>query len=144
MNALVQFQAQNKYIFLANNETVMRQLGRIVANHEKLPIDKVYELYEQHLRKVFLKVPRFTSNINVLLHALGYVSDAMKSAEKAYFLECIERYRNNKVPLSVPVSVIRSHIVGNEVQYLLEQTYFQPYPEDLIEITDSGKGRTMK
>lgn len=144
MNELVGFHARNKFLLMSYSETIMRKLGRIVANHEKKPVADVFDDYEQLLRQAFVKVPRFTSNINVLFHVLGFVSDDMNTGEKAYFLECIEKYRNNKVPLSVPVSVIRSYIVGNDIKYLLEQTFFEPFPEDLIEITDSGKGRKMK
>lgn len=30
-----------------------------------------------------------------------------------------------------------------ENAYLMAQTFFEPYPEELVEVTDSGKGREL-
>lgn len=32
-------------------------------------------------------------------------------------------------------------IIRFEQPYLIQQTYFNPFPEELLEITDSGKGQ---
>jgi uncharacterized protein YbgA (DUF1722 family) len=43
------------------------------------------------------------------------------------------------VPLSTLIGMMMSWIVRFENDYLAQQTFFQPYPEPLITITDSGK-----
>ena len=141
MKELVRFQACNKFMLMAYNQKELRLMGRIVANPEKKPIGTVLREYEQHLANAFLKMPRYTSHINVLMHALGYFSDELSTKEKAFFLDSLDQYRNEKVPLSVPVNIARSWIVRFENEYLVNETFFEPYPQDLIEITDSGKGR---
>jgi hypothetical protein len=50
-------------------------------------------------------------------------------------------YRLRKVPLSVPLSLGNSWIIRFGQPYLQQQTFLQPYPEELLEISDSGKGR---
>jgi uncharacterized protein YbgA (DUF1722 family) len=45
--------------------------------------------------------------------------------------------------LSVPVGIVESYIVRFDQAYLREQRFFQPYPEELVNITDSGKGRDL-
>lgn len=142
MPRLVQFQAEQKLLLMATNQRAMRTLGRIVANHEKHPLPEVVRDYAEEFYRAFAKQPRAVANINVLMHALGHFSEGLSKGEKAYFLETLEKYRGGKLPLSVPISIVRSYIVRFGEPYLEQQTYFAPYPEELMEITDSGKGRS--
>jgi len=140
---LVQFQAQNKFLLMAYNQKELRILGRIVANPQKRPVDKVLNDYEEHLAAAFTRPPRYLSNINVLMHALGFFTKQLSSGEKGFFLDSLERYRSEKVPLSVPLNLARAWVVRFGEEYLGPQTFFAPYPEALMEITDSGKGRNL-
>jgi uncharacterized protein YbgA (DUF1722 family)/uncharacterized protein YbbK (DUF523 family) len=143
MKDIVSFQAANKLLLMSYNQKELRILGRIVANLEKHPVGIVLSAYEEHLLNALSKPARYTSDINVLMHALGYFSDRLKREEKAFFLDSLERYRGGKIPLSACLSVVRSWIVRFDEPYLEAQTYFEPYPSGLIEITDSGKGRKL-
>jgi len=143
MGALVQFQAESKLLLMAYNQKELKILGRIVANQDKRPVDDVYNLYEEHFHNALCTPARYTSNINVLMHAMGHFSKNLTPQEKEYFFASLERYRNGKIPLSATLSVLRSWIVRFEDGYLNQQTFFEPYPEALVEITDSGKGRKL-
>lgn len=139
--ALVRFQAENKYLLLAYNERVMRDLGRIVANPERKPVARVRAEYGRRLPAAFDRPAKYTAAINVLMHALGYFRDQLNSAEKAMFLDTLERYRRGRIPLSVPTAVLRSWIARFDQPYLAAQTFFGLYPDELVTISDSGKGR---
>jgi uncharacterized protein YbgA (DUF1722 family)/uncharacterized protein YbbK (DUF523 family) len=141
MGELVRFQSENKFLLMAYNQTELRILGKIVANHEKRPKVEVFKNYELHLWSAFARPSRHTSNINVLLHGLGGFSKKLSSDEKSFFLNTIEEYRDERVPLSVPLSILKSWAVRFEDNYLVNQTFVEPYPVELMEITDSGKGR---
>jgi uncharacterized protein YbgA (DUF1722 family)/uncharacterized protein YbbK (DUF523 family) len=143
MGALVRFHTQSKLTLMAYSQKGLKALGKIVANPEKLPIDDVLGRYGHQLRDALTTAPRYTSCINVLMHAMGYFSKGLGGKEKAFFLDTLEEYRQQRVPLSVPVGIIRSYIVRFEQPYLREQTFFEPYPEDLVNVTDSGKGRDV-
>ena len=143
MKHLVQFHSENKFLIMAYSQKALRILGRIVANHEKKPVDEVLTLYEHSLDQAFSHPPRFTNMINVLMHLLGFFSERLTPGEKSFFLESLERYRHEKIPLSVPVNMIRSWVIRFDEKYLLNQSFFDPYPEPLVEITDSGKGRDL-
>ena len=67
----------------------------------------------------------------------------LEAKEKRYFLNMLEKYKNGTVPLSAVLSVLQSWIIKYEKTYLNQQTYFEPFPENLVEITDSGKGRKL-
>jgi uncharacterized protein YbgA (DUF1722 family)/uncharacterized protein YbbK (DUF523 family) len=140
---LVAFHARHKFLLMAYNQSELRVLGRIVASRGRRPMDAVWIDYGDHLDVALRRLPRRTSAINVLMHGLGYISEHLTAREKTYFLDTLEQYRNRHVPLSVPTSVLRSWIVRFEESYLKDQVYFEPYPRDLIEVLDSGKGRRL-
>jgi uncharacterized protein YbgA (DUF1722 family) len=103
----------------------------------------VFDRYAERFQHALGKPPRYTSNINVLMHALGYFSKELASKEKAFFLDSLERYRAGVLPLSALQYMVRSWIMRYETEYLMQQTFFLPYPEGLVDITDSGKGRKL-
>jgi uncharacterized protein YbgA (DUF1722 family)/uncharacterized protein YbbK (DUF523 family) len=142
MNALVRFHAENKLLLMAYSQTKMRDLGRIVANADGKRTGAVFELYEQSFREAFHKPPRHASPINVLMHTLGYFKKELSVREKRHFLEMLEAYRQGRTPLSSAVSILRSWIMRFETKYLYGQTFFNPFPEELMALDDSGRGPT--
>ncbi|MBN1799504.1 MAG: DUF1722 domain-containing protein [Spirochaetales bacterium] len=138
---LIEFHAAHKYLLMAYNQTQLKRLGSLVANHDKKPLQLVISEYGKELIKALSTAPSFKGHINVLLHAFGYFSPRLTAQEKAFFLETLESYRSNRQPLSTCTTLLYSWIVRFSNKYLRTQTYFSPYPHDLTEITDSGKGR---
>ena len=141
MKDLVQFQTNNKFLLMAYNQKEFRIMGRIVANQEHKPVKDVYAEYESHLHIALAKPSRHTSNINVLMHAMGHFSEKLNKQEKKFFLDLMEKYRRGKAPLSSDLEVLLSWGVRFGEQYLLDQTFFRPFPDELMDISDSGKGR---
>ncbi|HDP77128.1 MAG TPA: DUF1722 domain-containing protein [Mesotoga infera] len=141
---LVEFQSENKLLFMSYNQNEMRIMGRIIGNMDSRELRDVYDDYASHFYKTMSTPPKHTSHINVLMHGLGYFSDYISSSEKRFFLDTLDRYREGMIPLSVPLYILRSYVVAFESEYLSTQTFFEPYPSELVEITDSGKGRSGK
>lgn len=141
MKHLVQFQADNKFLLMAYNQKEFRIMGRVVANHEKKPAPQVFTEYETHLLSALAKKPRYTSYVNVLMHAMGHFSDKLNRQEKTFFLDLLDKYRGGRVPLKSDMDVLMSWGIRFGEKYLLDQTFFKPYPEELMDIGDSGKGR---
>lgn len=139
MKDLVKFHSNNKYLLMAYNQNQLRVLGKIVANHEKNKIDQVIENYKDHLRLALEEVPKYTSYINSLMHMFGYFSKYLTSGEKEFILANLEKYRDDKVHLSVPVNLLRSYVLRFNDEYLLDQTIFNPFPDELLDISDTGK-----
>lgn len=139
MAALVKFQAQNKYLLMAYSQKEQKELGRIVANHDKLPLEQVFSSYKAHLGIAFLRIPRYSNYINVMLHIFGYFSEQLSSGEKNFILDSFEKYKSGKIPLSVPINVLKSYVIKYNDPYLLDQTIWAPFPEELMDISDSGK-----
>jgi uncharacterized protein YbgA (DUF1722 family)/uncharacterized protein YbbK (DUF523 family) len=143
MRNLVDYHARSKLLLMSYSQKEMRILGRIVANPEKRETSEVFEEYEVHLRAAFAKAPRYTSNVNVAMHALGYFKAGLSHPEKEHFLASLEKYRAGKIPLSAVLAIMNSWLARFGDEYLRQQIFFEPYPEGLVEITDSGKGRDL-
>ena len=139
IKGLVRFQAENKLLLMAYNQTKMRELGRIVANADGLQLGAVFKLYELSFRQALQKPPRHASPINVLMHALGYFKKGLSAREKQHFLEMLETYRQGRTPLSSAVSILRSWVMRFETDYLYGQTFFAPFPDALMTLDDSGR-----
>ncbi len=140
MGKLVEFHSNHKYLLMAYHQTEQKLLGKIVANHDRKPIDSVLEEYQEHLLKALLKPLRKGKNTNMILHMFGYVSDQLSSDEKAYFLDQLSYYNQDKKPLSAVMSVLYGWVIRFDVAYLKAQTIFEPYPVEILDVMDSGKG----
>ena len=138
MASLVKFQSDNKYLLMAYNQKEQKVLGRIVSNHEKKSFKELIKEYEEHLALTFARAPRYTSIINAFQHIIGYFSEKITSKERQFFLETLETYRDNKIPQSVLIHLLKSYAIQFNEEYILQQTILSPYPEGLIDLRDSG------
>lgn len=141
ISALMDFHGRYKYLFLAYNEQAMRACGKITANHDHHPIERVFDRYESGLADILSAPARPTALINMVMHAFGIISDNLSADEKRFFLNTLENYRDERIPLATLTHLLHSYAVRFDASYLKNQAFLQPYPPDLVEITDSGKGR---
>lgn len=134
MKDLIAFHTENKYLLMAYNQAELRKLGAIVANKEGLSFQELTSVYQMHLYSALSRPPRYTSTINVLMHAFGHFSQKLSSQEKALFLDWIQKYREGKTSLCPAINTIRSWALRFEDQFLTNQTLFEPYPEGMMEV----------
>lgn len=137
---LVEFHSLNKLLLMEYNQSKMRLLGKLVAKAGEMPITEAVSLYAADFQGALSRLPGRTSSINVLMHAAGYFKNKISAQEKALILDSYEDYREGKTPLSVTVSLVRQLMIRFDEKYLLRQTFFAPFPDELISISDSGQG----
>lgn len=140
MKDLIDFHSSNKLLLMSFSQVGMKRLGKIVANHDNLSLEELTQLYYAELCNILKRTPRYTSIINVMNHALGYFNDDITKDEQIFIEETIDKYRVGKVPLSVPLNLLKGLAIRFKNEYLLNQSFLEPYPEELIDISDSGKG----
>lgn len=138
MAELVKFHSNNKYLLTAYSQTYLKKLGKIVANHERHSFDNLIEEYRENLGLALENEPKHTNYINSFMHMFGYFSESLTSKEKEFVLDSFEKYREDKLPLSVPVNMLKSYVLRYEQDYLLDQSIWSPFPEQLLDISDSG------
>jgi len=143
MKELVSFQARNKLLLMSYSQTGLKVLGQIVANPKHKSWDELCAAYRVELLSALARPPKRPAAINAAQHAFGYVSKQLTKGERSYFLDVLGRYREGKAPLSVVTGILGAWVTRFDVEYLAQQTFFSPYPEGLVEISDSGKGRAL-
>jgi uncharacterized protein YbgA (DUF1722 family) len=142
MHSLARFHSLNKLLLMAYSQTKLSELERIVANANRERTAIVLNLYTRYFREALRKPVRRASPINVLMYTLGYFKKKLSTSEKLHFLEILEAYRRGRTPLCSAASILRSWIIRFKSKYLREQTFFNPFPEELMTLDDSGGSRT--
>jgi uncharacterized protein YbgA (DUF1722 family)/uncharacterized protein YbbK (DUF523 family) len=131
---LIKFHEINKFMLMAHSQKETKILGNIVANHEGLEYAKQAALYRENLAKALSRPAKTTLKANVFMHCLGYFKDKLSLQEKEHFLQSIERYKKKKVPSSALSVMLQSWMARYGEEYLKDQTFFQPFPEELVEL----------
>ena len=142
---LARFHMQNKFLLMACNQQLQREMGAIVAHAGDRSFAAAAASYREHLLAALAGAPRYAANINVLLHALGHVSDRLSADEKSFFLGSLEQYRQGFASICAPKSIFRSWIIRFDDPYLAEQTFFAPFPDHLMELSaaETDRGRNF-
>jgi len=130
----LKFHSRNKLLLKAFYEKEMRLLGRIVAKMSQYSVKSFIEEYELHFLNALKHVPSCGSQINVLMNSMGYFSKKLSGDEKQFFLKLLHDYKSGVVPLSVLTAIFKSWLLRFKEDYLLSQTFFEPYPKELSDI----------
>lgn len=138
---LINFHSNNKYLIMSYNQSGLNKLGKIVAAHEKGKTAATMDKYRDKLVETINVLPDTGRRVNMLQHIFGYVSSDISREEREYFLDTLKDFRNDKVPFSLPLALLRSWVIRFKVEYLMPQTIFNPYPDGLVDLSDSGNGR---
>ncbi|UZJ79087.1 YbgA family protein [Fictibacillus sp. KU28468] len=139
LQRLTDFHEVNKYLFLAYSRPTQKVLTRILKNKEQP--EELFSLYEKGLRRLFLRTARYDSSINAAKEMAKAFERFLNDKEKSYFLELTDKVAEKKEPFSSVMALLKSWAYRFEDEEILRQSWFEPYPGDLLEISDSGKGR---
>lgn len=128
---LVRFHTRHKLLLLAHSEKYYRELGKLVADAGNLEEETGFAEYQEKLMKAMKRKTTVKMHVNVLQHMMGYFKKMLSPDEKQELLEIIDSYRNNLVPLIVPVTLLNHYARKYNETYLLSQYYLNPHPTEL-------------
>lgn len=130
---LVTFHADHKYILMAHDQDMARELGQLVARagaSEDLP-----RLANDYLHLMMATLAKRVSrgqHANVLMHLMGYLKNALDTEDRQELLETIHQYRTGYVPLIVPITLLKHHFRRHPQPYIERQHYLNPHPRELM------------
>ena len=128
---LVDFHTRQKLLILSHSQKHYRAMGKLVAGGKKMPIRSLYHEYETILLDALKLKTTVKKNVNVLQHIMGYFKKHLSADEKQELLEVFDQYRQELVPLLVPVTLINHFVRKHDQPYLKQQTYLHPHPLEL-------------
>jgi uncharacterized protein YbgA (DUF1722 family)/uncharacterized protein YbbK (DUF523 family) len=130
---LVKFHTAHKLTLMAHNPSHYQEMGRLVAQAGSLPWDELTAQYGQLLMEGLGVMTSPGKHANVLQHLMGFVKEVLTREDKAELLGLIENYRNELVPLIVPVTLLQHHLRRHPVpDWVHQQVYLNPYPKELM------------
>jgi uncharacterized protein YbgA (DUF1722 family)/uncharacterized protein YbbK (DUF523 family) len=128
---LVDFHTRHKLLILSHNPKDYQMMGKLVAQAKAIPLKELYGQYQSVLMEALQLKTTPKKNANVLQHMMGYFKDQLSSDEKQELLEIIELYRQEYLPLIVPITLIKHYVRKYDESYLKEQDYLNPHPIEL-------------
>ncbi|MEO8257989.1 MAG: DUF523 and DUF1722 domain-containing protein [Acidobacteriota bacterium] len=130
--ALVRFHTAHKLILMAHSPKAYQELGRLVAGGTALPHDELRQSYSAAFMTALSVIATPRRHTNVLQHIAGHFKRQLDRESKAELVAAIDAYRQELVPLIVPLTLLRHYIRVHDVSYLAGQLYLEPHPKELM------------
>ncbi|MBH0175376.1 DUF523 and DUF1722 domain-containing protein [Fictibacillus sp. 23RED33] len=141
LQAIKGFHQKNQFLFMAYSNPTLKVMNRILKKEQENGEERTIQLYAKAMNKLFNRTARSDSNRKVANEIFKRFQPHLSPKEIAFFEELLQKYANKKEPFSSVATILKSHAIRFEDSEILGQTFFAPYPEILLEISDSGKGR---
>ncbi|MBX5481457.1 MAG: DUF1722 domain-containing protein [Myxococcaceae bacterium] len=128
---LVAFHTAHKMTLFAHHPAKARELGRLVAKLHRAPSRAVLDTYAAMFMTALGRMPTRRQHVDVLQHLQGHLKHVLDAGDRTELMEAIDAYRNEQVPLLVPLTLLRHHIRRHPVDWIAQQTYLHPDPAEL-------------
>jgi uncharacterized protein YbgA (DUF1722 family)/uncharacterized protein YbbK (DUF523 family) len=128
---VVDFHTRHKLLMMAHSVETYREMGRLVAQGKELDFNQFLQEYRALLLKGLRLKATPSKHTNVLQHILGYFKRDLSKDEKQEAVELIDNYRQELVPLIVPVTLLNHFVRKYGQDYLSQQVYLRPHPKEL-------------
>jgi uncharacterized protein YbgA (DUF1722 family)/uncharacterized protein YbbK (DUF523 family) len=128
---VVDFHTRHKLLILSHSPKHYQIMGKLVARAIDFPLKDLYQQYQTLLMESLELKTTAKKNANVLHHMMGYFKEKLSSDEKQELLEVIDHYRQEYIPLIVPITLINHYVRKYNQSYLKQQIYLNPHPLEL-------------
>lgn len=130
--------------FHRNNELLLKNYDVKIFSHlNNMCKNEEYENYQKTLFQLLNKNRNTKKNIQTILDIYNKYEEYLSLKEKEVFVDNIVKYSKGKMPLSTALNNVKIYAARFEDEKILSQSIFNPYPERLINLMDSGKGRSL-
>ncbi len=138
---LKSFHNKNKALLKSYDINLYSRLEEI-AKHEFNTEKEILE-YEKNLYELLRKNRNSKKNIQSIIDIYNKYESKISMKEKEIFVDSLVKYSKGKLHLSALFTNIKSYAARFDDDEILNQSIFSPYPENLVDLSDSGKGRTI-
>ena len=129
----MRFYTAHKLTLTAHSIKHYRELGRLVAQAGTLPWEELIATYGTKFMAGLALLGTQRKHVNVLQHLMGYLKRDLSPDDKQELLGLVEDYRNELLPLIVPLTLLQHHLRRHPVpEWVWEQVYLRPYPKELM------------
>ncbi len=130
---LMNFHQRYKYLLMAHSNIRLKEMGKLVASYNKgKNLKSIVEKYRELFLISLKRRPSKGEHINAFQHIFGYISSKLNKREKRHFIELLDKYKKGHLKIRTLKKIIKSFAYRCEEEYIINQVYLNPYPEDLI------------
>ena len=140
-NSILDFHNKNSLLLKSYNEDIYNDLNIIVSKENINEDDKT--LYKNKVYEILNNKRDKSKRLNLIKNIFEKYKTYLSKNEINYFINLLNLYENGKIPFSSVIVAIQIYATRFDDKDLLNQTFFNPYPIELISIADSGKGRNL-
>ncbi len=130
--SLMAFHDRHELLVMAHGQAAGERLGRLVATAGTTDPRAVAEDYADALMQALRRRATRRRHAHVLEHLAGHLKRALDADDEAELRETITAYRLARVPLVVPMTLLRHHLRRNPHPHLQDQHYLAPHPAELM------------
>jgi len=125
---LIEFHSRYKYLLMAHSISHYQTCGQLLGNLAS-GLDAISREYFTGLMAGLTKVATRGGHANVLSHLQGYVKAELPTDDRQELAAHIEEYRQGRIPLLAPLTLLRHHLKHYASDYALQQVYLDPHPK---------------
>lgn len=131
LDGLTGFHIRNQMQLGIYNKPNLLEMTKLLENKN---IDEIRPEYSKYLFDALSNAPDCGSYAESLEETLGCFKEILTKDEIDFFNHQLMLYRDGTIPLIVPLDIIRSWIARTKHKYLSNQSFFDPYPEELMDL----------
>ena len=122
---LLIFHTKHKLLIMSHSVSYCKEMEKLLTNNPKA-YSMLYQIYHQLLVKALRLHTTTQKHFKVLKHAANYCKSNLSSDENKELLVILDKYKNDLLPLNIPIKLIYHYAKKYRLEYLLEQHYFNP------------------
>ncbi|MEA2050957.1 MAG: DUF523 and DUF1722 domain-containing protein [Campylobacterota bacterium] len=137
MKYLVEFHTKYKYLIYSKSQESYKELGNIVANHDKRDISIILDEYKAGFLKAIAIKSTINKTYNILVHIFGYFKKLISKEEKEFILTAMNEYKASIIPLIAVTKILNLYVIRFDEKYLKSQKFLNPYPKEFALRSDT-------
>lgn len=130
---LIELFADYKLSVMASSPEHYRLAGRLLGTAGKCQSQDDFITLKNQLYVILFdglnRLSQRGRQTNALMHVMGYFKPHLAANEKQEMVSIIKRYNSGQLPLSVPLALLRHHLMRFPDNYLKRQKYLFPHHE---------------
>lgn len=128
---LIAFYSRYKYQVMAHHVPSYFSIGRYLSNLSGSDIHAFSDGFFRLFMTALSHHATRKGNTNAIMHLRGYLKAHLNAQDKQELSQVIDSYKAGLVPLVVPLTLLKHHLLKLDDPYLKSQTFWSPHPERL-------------
>jgi uncharacterized protein YbbK (DUF523 family)/uncharacterized protein YbgA (DUF1722 family) len=131
LGGLKEFHGAHELLIRAHDPEAAAAMERMIRGAARMNRLKLFDRYGAAMMSALGTAPSALKNAKVLKTVFRSIKHGVSEEGAFHLLSVIEDYRSGKVPLLVPLALLRHYVERTDDHSLKRQFFFNPYPPEL-------------